>query len=198
MGAQGPQGFGLNRKSGEERRFRDHQASQQPRAGLGARVRHLPNQTIINVKTKPAAMAPRHPFFVSSYTEGDSLRFEVRSGTVNGMTPTLGGTPLYAEDPPSGPLSSGTSHVYLVLTFDYQDQEGYVHTANLEDAKIEVQSFEESEPFGPKGTGDPFYVKLATFVEGKKTAQDIISSLSAHVCDSGQADATGNLGLAQS
>ena len=147
-----------------------------------------PTATISDDATAAAVVV--HPFF----TALSGTDYTVESGTVGGITPTLGGDALDTLPQPTGTLSlSGTEYIYFKVSATITAAYGYAHTIVTNTVEVLDGS---SIPADSKAAG-VFYRKLATYVDGVKTSQDYSTSLSVSYCDDGTATGSVDLDLRQ-
>lgn len=128
-----------------------------------------------------AATTADHPFLVTAFSDGGTLKFRVAAGTFHGVIPTLGGAALNAATPPSGTLGAGTRVVYLKVTSTLATNHGFVYGATFSTPQVEAAA---AVPSDNKATGT-YHRLIASFVDGVKTAQVINSSLDGFVEDTG-------------
>lgn len=141
--------------------------------------------------TIPALPAPAdtHPFLVTAFNDSGTLKFRVAPGTFNGNMPTLGGTALDDPTPPVGTLGTGTKHVYLHISATLTATHDYVNSNTFDTFVISSGS---SVPSNDTTNGE-YYIPLATFTDGQKTAQLIVTSLDGFIEDDGTASSQGDL-----
>lgn len=143
----------------------------------------------VHIKASGSSTSTRtHPFLCVPEGAG----FRIYPGTWDGEPPTVGGLAL--TESLTMALGAGVQHVYLVLEYLLTASEGgYVYSVDLQSAQISVQGSLESSPTSHR---DTFYVLIASFNDGVKTAQYVTSSLSGSVCDDGTGDGLANLQIA--
>lgn len=125
----------------------------------------------------------KHPFFVRAFLDSGTWKYEVTSGTVNGVVPTA----------LTGTLGTGNRWVYIKFTFTLSSTaDGAVYTWSLATPAIEVKTAAETTPYGPSTS--VFYDLLANFTaDGVKAGQQRINSLTCAVDDNGTLDSKGML-----
>lgn len=136
-----------------------------------------------------AQSTPTHPFLVTAFNDSGTWKYRVVSGTFNGNVPTLGGTALNAGTAPVGTLGTGTKYVYLHISATLTAAHDYVYTFTFDDFKIESGS---SVPNDDTAAGE-YYIPLASFLNGVKTSQVVISSLGGFIEDDGNGASQGEL-----
>lgn len=151
---------------------------------LQSGVSFIPDKKQATVTQEP------YPFRCSIVEQGETtITVRVYPGTVSGVMPKISGVDLDAGTPPSLTISkSGTHYVMMTVsaTLDATEQ-GYV----LSTASIEVEiSVVSSIPADDKsGT---YYRRIATFVDGVKTAQVVQNSLDLYMRDDGTGSSQAN------
>lgn len=157
-----------------------------PTAGLGLRVTMGQDGPVWST-TNGSTTAPL-------YVSGTG---RVTAGTVGGKYPTIGGTSI--ADNPAPLLSiptSGTRHVCLNITLTLS-KDGTTYVTGFSAVNSVTLTVESTDPgsAGLKSSTGKFVVKLATFVDGVKTAQTYEKSLNLSVCDNGSASGTAEIVL---
>lgn len=179
---QAPQKPGIGTRSGADDVLARQVNAQVPRGGCRSLHRTLPGNTEIEQLRDRAYTSP-HAFLVAHGF--------VYPGTWNAAYPTLGGDPL-SERLEIALTGVGEEHVYLKLTYNLTaSASGYVYASSLTSAIIESKNTLEENPTGPHAS--TFYILLASFLSGRKTAQPVSNSLAGDVCDSGLGNSTGVL-----
>lgn len=119
------------------------------------------------------------------------MALAVEPGTFNGVYPIMGGQMIYQR--PLMGLPEGSAFVYLKVQYALASANSFVYGADFAGASIVVQSSEILvSPTGPNDTGE-YHILLASFMNGTKTGQPVISSLSGEVC--GTQDGSGMASL---
>lgn len=81
--------------------------------------------------------------FPFSLAAAGSSQISVTPGTVNGITPTIGGTPIDAATPPTLPVSLGTTLVYLRATIGVdplEEEFGHLLSAEIVASASPIES----------------------------------------------------------
>ncbi len=130
----------------------------------------------------PEQRTKRFPFDVKSYFDSDASewRFNIAPGTFHGLFPTIDGDHLYDEPPPYLVFDpAGTVQVYLKIESTLTVVDDFVTSWTFDAVTIDSAA---SVPDDDKTAGT-FYRSIATFVDGKRTAQNITSSLDGELED---------------
>jgi len=118
-------------------------------------------------------------------------------GTIGGVTPTIGGDDI--DDSPAPTLtiaSSGTDYVVVTINSTLKVDAGvYVDGYSAISSVVITATSTDPGDGGMLSTDGEFKLKLATFVDGVKTAQFFTGSKSIQVCDDGTGEARGSLGF---
>lgn len=118
-------------------------------------------------------------------------------GTIGGVTPTIGGDDI--DDSPAPTLtiaSSGTKYVVVTINSTLKvDADVYVDGYSAISSVVITATSTDPGDGGMLSTDGEFKLKLATFVDGVKTAQFFTGSKSIQVCDDGTGEARGSLGF---
>jgi len=132
-----------------------------------------------------------------------SAPFYVRSdgsvvpGTIGGVTPTIGGDDIDDSPPPTLSISgSGTDYVVVTINSTLSVDGGvYVEGYSAISSVVITATSTDPGSAGMLSTTGVFKLKLATFVDGVKTAQFFTGSRSIQVCDDGSGEARGAISL---
>lgn len=132
-----------------------------------------------------------------------SAPFYVRSdgsvvpGTIGGVTPTIGGDDIDDSPPPTLSISgSGTDYVVATISLTLEVDAGvYVEGYSAISSIVLTATGTDPGSGGMLSTTGEFKFKLATFVDGVKTAQNTTGSKTIQVCDDGTGAARGSLHL---
>jgi len=120
----------------------------------------------------------------------------VTAGTIGGVTPTIGGDPLDDSPPPALTIGSGTKYIVVTINLTLEVDAGvYVEGYSAITSVVIAATTTDPGSAGMLSTDGEFKFKIATFVDGAKTAQFITGSKSIQVCDDGTGDARGALNL---
>lgn len=123
----------------------------------------------------------------------------VKPGQVDWLVPTIGGKSLLGDPAPALEIpTSGTREVILTLTYSFGVTAGvYVNAATLQSATISLSTTVPTNNDLLNATGI-YKVRLAQFVDGKRTAQFAAGYLQSQVVDDGSGLAKGRLYLINS
>lgn len=132
-----------------------------------------------------------------------SAPFYVRSdgsvvpGTIGGVTPTIGGDAIDDSPPPTLTISgSGTVYVVATISLTLEVDAGvFVEGYSAISSIVLTATGTDPGSGGMLSTTGEFKFKLATFVDGVKTAQNTTGSKTIQVCDDGTGAARGSLHL---
>lgn len=132
-----------------------------------------------------------------------SAPFYVRSdgsvvpGTIGGVTPTIGGDAIDDSPPPTLTISgSGTDYVVATINSTLSVYDGvFVEGYSAISSVVFTATSTDPGDGGMLSTTGEFKLKLATFVDGVKTAQFFTGSKSIQICDDGTGDARGAIGF---
>lgn len=118
-------------------------------------------------------------------------------GTIGGVTPTIGGDDIDDSPPPTLSISgSGTDYVVVTINSTLSVDGGvYVEGYSAISSVVITATSTDPGSAGMLSTTGVFKLKLATFVDGVKTAQFFTGSRSIQVCDDGTGDARGAISL---
>ena len=118
-------------------------------------------------------------------------------GTIGGVPPAIGGDDSAASPPPTLSISgSGTDYVVVTINSTLSVDGGvYVEGYSAISSVVITATSTDPGSAGMLSTTGVFKLKLATFVDGVKTAQFFTGSRSIQVCDDGTGDARGAISL---
>ncbi len=117
-------------------------------------------------------------------------------GTIGGVTPTIGGDAIDDSPPPELTIGSGTKYIVCTINLTLEIDAGvYVEGYSAISSVVLTATSTDPGDGGMLSTDGEFKLKLATFVDGVKTAQFFTGSKSIQVCDDGTGDARGALHL---
>lgn len=175
-----------------ERRLVGALESSKPGRSVGLSNRPLPGGASLALLRRQSAPSPARGLHVTK--DG-----KVTSATVMSVEPTIGGTRLDAATPPALSIpTTGTQYVIVTIagTFDLKASTFVLPTYTA--APTVTITVDTTDP-GFAGThavsSGTFKFVLATFVNGKKTAQKGHGPITAEICDNLKAEAKANLNI---
>lgn len=124
---------------------------------------------------------------------GDSLKLQVRPGTIVSVMPTIGGTRLDAGTPPYLVLpTTGTKYVVFNVTTTFTNVDGVFILPAFSGTTVPI-TLEDSDPgaAGMKAADGHFHFLLATYVDGVKTLQNGWGPITGELCDTLQGTGDG-------
>ena len=169
-----------------ERRLVDAVDRAKPGRSVGILNKPLPGGTSQTIEAKQRASAVVHPFFI--YTTG-----KMHAGTVNGIIPTLGGSPIGESG--NSLTMSGNKYVYIKNEWTLTFTSGFL-TAAVRTASTIVTS---TSVLADAQTGTSFisYRLVAQLIDGVvQRAQQTTTNMLNLVCD--QSDGSSETGSVSS
>lgn len=135
--------------------------------------------------------------FIPPFTVGGGGR--VKPGLVDYVAPTIGGKSILDDPPPTLDIpTTGTRHVVLTLNYTLTKTAGvFVAGATLNSASIALTSTQPDNNDLLNTTGT-YKILLATFTDGRKTAQFAAGWLQGQVVDDGSGAGRGRIYLLNS
>ncbi len=116
---------------------------------------------------------------------GDSLKLQVRPGTILNEMPTIGGGALDDDPPPYLVLSkTATKFVVFNITMTYSIVDGKFTTPTMGSVGVTI-TLEDAAPgsSNARSTSGNFKFLLAKYIDGEKTMQNGYGPIGGELCD---------------